>query len=76
MSFPVIDGVEVLMDPPPGYQVDFDNATKAHATIRNAYWIFGVESVLAALFLGQRLYVNAVLLRKILPDDCKSVGRA
>ncbi|KAK7408448.1 hypothetical protein QQX98_009375 [Neonectria punicea] len=69
MSFPVVNGVEVSMEPPAGYQVDFDNPQTAATTIKNAYWIFGLEFALATIFLGQRMYTNAVLLRKFLIDD-------
>ncbi|KAH6972576.1 hypothetical protein EDB80DRAFT_659567 [Ilyonectria destructans] len=69
MSFPVVDGVEVSVEPPAGYQVDFENPQTAESTIRNAYWIFGLEFAIATTFLGQRMYTNAVLIRKFLIDD-------
>ncbi|RYP16714.1 hypothetical protein DL765_004950 [Monosporascus sp. GIB2] len=69
MSFPVIDGVETAMVPPPGWQVNFEHPTTAEATIRQAYWIFGFEFAIATAFLGQRMYTNSVLLRKFLLDD-------
>ncbi|KAH7191181.1 hypothetical protein DER44DRAFT_815695 [Fusarium oxysporum] len=37
--------------------------------VRNAYWIFGFEFAIATAFLGQRMYTNAVLLRKFKLDD-------
>ncbi|KAM0548803.1 hypothetical protein ACHAPJ_009659 [Fusarium lateritium] len=37
--------------------------------VRNAYWIFGLEFAFATAFLGQRMYTNAVLLRKLMLDD-------
>ncbi|KAF5009451.1 hypothetical protein FDECE_4334 [Fusarium decemcellulare] len=69
MSFPVVNGTAVAIPPPEGYQVDFDNPTTAGNTIRQAYWIFGIEFAIATAFLGQRMYTNAVLLRKFLIDD-------
>jgi HAMP domain-containing protein len=69
MSFPVIDGVEVAVPPPVGYQVDFANPETDESMVRNAYWIFGLEFSFATLFLGQRMYTNAVLLRKFMIDD-------
>ncbi|KPM38554.1 hypothetical protein AK830_g7999 [Neonectria ditissima] len=69
MSFPVVNGVEVSIEPPAGYHVDFDNPQTAATTIKNAYWIFGLEFAIATIFLGQRMYTNAVLLRKFLTDD-------
>lgn len=70
MSFPVIHGVEVAMPPPEGYQVNFDNPVTDGMTIKQAYWIFAFEFVIATAFLAQRIYTNAILLRKVLPDDC------
>ncbi|KAM5344366.1 hypothetical protein ACJ41O_012903 [Fusarium nematophilum] len=69
MSFPVVDGVEVAVPPPVGYQVDFDNPETDESMVRNAYWIFGFEFAIATAFLGQRMYTNAVLLRKFMLDD-------
>ncbi|EXA29872.1 hypothetical protein FOVG_18680 [Fusarium oxysporum f. sp. pisi HDV247] len=37
--------------------------------VRNAYWVFGFEFAIATAFLGQRMYTNAVLLRKFKLDD-------
>lgn len=72
MSFPIVNGVEVAVPPPPGYQVDFANPVTDKSMVRNAYWIFSVEFTIATLFLGQRMYTNAVLLRKFKLDDCRS----
>ncbi|KAF4984891.1 hypothetical protein FZEAL_44 [Fusarium zealandicum] len=70
MSFPVVNGIEVAVEPPPGYQVDFDNPQTAASTVTQAYWIFGVEFAIATAFLVQRIYTNTVLLRKFFIDDC------
>lgn len=69
MSFPVVNGVEVAVPPPSGYKVDFDNPLTDASMVRNAYWIFGLEFAIATVFLGQRMYTNAVILRKFLIDD-------
>ncbi|KAL9565684.1 hypothetical protein ACKAV7_009866 [Fusarium commune] len=69
MSFPVVNGVEVAVPPPPGYRVDFENPETDASMVRNAYWIFGLEFAIATAFLGQRMYTNAVILRKFLIDD-------
>ncbi|KAF5024552.1 hypothetical protein F66182_3315 [Fusarium sp. NRRL 66182] len=69
MSFPIVDGVQVAVPPPEGYQVDFDNPQTDAYMVRNAYWIFGFEFAIATVFLGQRMYTNAVLLRKFKLDD-------
>lgn len=71
MSFPVVNGVEVAVPPPTGYRVDFENPETDASMVRNAYWIFGLEFAIATAFLGQRMYTNAVILRKFLIDDCK-----
>jgi xanthine dehydrogenase molybdopterin-binding subunit B len=73
MSFPIVNGVEVAVPPPAGYQVDFGNPVTDKSMVRNAYWIFSVEFTIATLFLGQRMYTNAVLLRKFMLDDCRSL---
>ncbi|EMT73614.1 hypothetical protein NOF04DRAFT_18444 [Fusarium oxysporum II5] len=69
MSFPVVNGVEVAVPPPSGYRVDFENPETDASMVRNAYWIFGLEFAIATAFLGQRMYTNAVILRKFLIDD-------
>ncbi|KAF5622289.1 integral membrane protein [Fusarium sp. NRRL 52700] len=69
MSFPVVNGVEVAVPPPSGYRVDFENPLTDASMVRNAYWIFGLEFAIATAFLGQRMYTNAVILRKFLIDD-------
>ncbi|KAI8404735.1 hypothetical protein FOFC_14207 [Fusarium oxysporum] len=69
MSFPVVNGVEVAVPPPTGYRVDFENPQTDASMVRNAYWIFGLEFAMATAFLGQRMYTNAVILRKFLIDD-------
>ncbi|KAF5558002.1 integral membrane protein [Fusarium napiforme] len=69
MSFPVVNGVEVAVAPPSGYTVDFENPLTDASMVRNAYWIFGLEFAIATAFLGQRMYTNAVILRKFLIDD-------
>lgn len=73
MSFPVVNGVEVAVAPPAGYQVDFSNPETDGSMVRNAYWIFGMEFAFATAFLGQRMYTNGVILRKFMIDDCKLV---
>ncbi|CAG1981665.1 unnamed protein product [Fusarium graminearum] len=69
MSFPVVNGVEVAVPPPAGYQVDFSNPETDGSMVRNAYWIFGMEFAFATAFLGQRMYTNGVILRKFMIDD-------
>lgn len=72
MSFPVIDGTEVVQDPPAGYQVNFENPMKDWATINSSYIAFIIEFTVAFLLLCQRLYSAIFILRKFLIDDCGS----
>jgi hypothetical protein len=71
MSFPVVDGVEVLVEPPEGYQVNFTHPHRDEATINSSYWAFGIEFFFAVLFLGQRVYTASFILREWRSDDCK-----
>lgn len=72
MAFPKVDGVEVLMEPPENYHVDFAHPFKDTATINSSYWAFSIEFFVALLFLGQRVYTASFILRKWRRDDCKS----
>lgn len=72
MAFPIVNGVEVLIPPPEGYVVDFDNPRTDHSSRRAAIWLFALEYAIALLFFGQRVYTNAFLLRKFRIDDCMS----
>ncbi|KAF9874988.1 hypothetical protein CkaCkLH20_07682 [Colletotrichum karsti] len=69
MSFPVVDGVEVLVAPPEGYQVNFTHPFKDTATINSSYWAFGIMFSVAFLFLSQRIYTATFILRKWRIDD-------
>lgn len=71
MAFPVVDGVEVLVQPPEGYHVNFTHPFKDTATINSSYWAFGIEFTVAVFFLGQRIYSALFILRKWRIDDCK-----
>ncbi|KAI0177527.1 hypothetical protein BJ166DRAFT_600097 [Pestalotiopsis sp. NC0098] len=69
MSFPVINGTEVLLPPPDGWVVNFthpyrDETTKAHVLLA-----FGLEFPISTLFLIQRLYTSYFVLRKLQPED-------
>ncbi|KAL2887636.1 hypothetical protein HOO65_050757 [Ceratocystis lukuohia] len=74
-SFPVINGTEVAIEPPPGYICDFDHPKQKNAVA--AYCIVAVFGFLSTLFCGQRLYVNAVVRKRLWWDDFYgSVGDA
>lgn len=69
-SYPVVDGVEVLLAPPAGWVVNFTNPTRDSVVEKEIKWAFGVEYVIATLFLLQRMYTALVVVRKFLIDDC------
>ncbi|KAH7166322.1 hypothetical protein EDB81DRAFT_640555 [Dactylonectria macrodidyma] len=72
-DFPVVDGVTVLIAPPAGYLVDFDNPQRRD--VLAAYVACGIGSLLSFFFFTQYLYVKLWLLRK--PDGetiCLGVG--
>lgn len=70
MSFPVVDGVEVLVPPPDGYQVNFTHPFQDTGTINASYWAFGIEFTIAFLFFAQRVYTSLFILRNWRSDDC------
>lgn len=72
MSFPEVNGVEVLIEPPEGYHVNFTHPYKDTVTINSSYWAFGIEYFVALLFLGQRVYTASFVLGKWHRDDCRS----
>ncbi|KAF4610391.1 hypothetical protein G7Y89_g15728 [Cudoniella acicularis] len=67
MALPVTNGVVTFLPPPKGYDVDFDNPQRNGDV--TCYWLTGVGSVLALLFLGQRLYVKAIIRKHLSFDD-------
>ncbi|KAI9687152.1 MAG: hypothetical protein M1822_002563 [Bathelium mastoideum] len=67
MALSVTNGVVTLLPPPKGYNVDFDHP-KRNGDV-TCYCLTGVGSVLAFLFLGQRLYVKAVVRKQFWFDD-------
>lgn len=71
MAFLVIDGIEVLLPPPDGYRVNFENPSRDSHTITSSYVAFGTMFPVAFLFLSQRVYTAIFILRKWLIDDSK-----
>lgn len=65
----LVNGVEVLLPPPEGYVVDFENPTRTAVPL--AYWVAGVGIFLSLLFMGQRLYTKLFLMRTIQVEDSK-----
>ncbi|KAI1069437.1 hypothetical protein LB507_008862 [Fusarium sp. FIESC RH6] len=62
-----IDGVMVLLPPPEGYVVDFDNP--ARQGIPDAYFIAGFGLAISFLFFMQRMYVKVFLVGGLQLDD-------
>lgn len=69
-DFPVVDGVTVLLPPPEGYEVDFDNPQSHFKT--EHYVIFGLMGPVAFFCLLQRLYSKHFLAAGLQLDDCTS----
>jgi hypothetical protein len=76
MSFPVIEGVEVVLEPPPGYEVNFDSPRHDHSTTNATIWLFCIEWIIGSFFFGQRMYTNGVLLKNFRVDDCKFLEKS
>lgn len=70
VEFPIVQGVEVLMEAPPGYETNFDNPELDWKNINASIAIFACEFVIGSFFFGQRMYTNAFLLRNFRIDDC------
>ena len=69
-SYPIVDGVTVLVLPPAGVVPDFDhpeqNKRLAH------FLVFGIGAPLAFLALCQRFYTKLFLSKGLQLDDCES----
>lgn len=64
-----INGTEVLIPPPDGYVVDFENPQQQF--VIKSYTVAAVEMTLAFLFLIQRLYTKVVIMKKFQLEDSK-----
>lgn len=71
MAFPVINGTEVIIEPPEGYHVDFAHPMYDTFAIHSHYWAFGLEFPVAFFFLLQRMYTSLFVRREFQIDDCK-----
>ncbi|KAH7317034.1 hypothetical protein B0I35DRAFT_512840 [Stachybotrys elegans] len=59
----IVNGIPVLIPPPEGYEVDFENPQRnAHISM---YIVFGIGMVVSHAFLGQYLYVKLWLRHKL-----------
>ena len=75
MSFPVIQGVEVVLEAPEGYKVNFDNPRHDRSTTNATIWLFCIEFIIGSFFFGQRMYTNGVLVKNFHIDDCTLMAR-
>ena len=57
------NGVLTALPAPAGYIVDFDNPLRQSNIA--TYWIVGIGNALSLLFMGQHLYVNGCIRRKL-----------
>lgn len=75
MSFPTVQGTEVLLEPPKNYHLNFTHPFKDTATISSSYWAFGIEFSVALSFLLQRVYTATVIVRQWRSDDCGMIAQ-
>lgn len=66
-SFPVVNGVTVLMRPPDGVTPDFDHPQQNHRL--QHFLAFGIGGPLALAFLCQRIYTKLYLSKGLQMDD-------
>ncbi|CAG9941024.1 unnamed protein product [Clonostachys rosea f. rosea IK726] len=66
-QFPIVNGVEVFREPPPGYVVDFENPQSQK--VMEHYLIFGLMGPLALIALAQRYYTKMFLSKGLQLDD-------
>lgn len=71
MQLPTVNGVPVIMPPPEGYVVDFENP--ARNSVTEAYWLFGVGNFLALMFMMQHLYTKAFIRRRFQIEDASLI---
>lgn len=58
----VVNGVTVVMPPPEGYVVDFDNPQRQYVTQYHGVYIGGM--ILMLFFVGQNIYVRWFMQRR------------
>jgi hypothetical protein len=68
-GYPVVDGVTVLVLPPPGITPNFDHP-RQNKWLEH-YLVFGIGAPLAFLALCQRFYTKIFLSRGLQLDDCE-----
>jgi hypothetical protein len=63
-----INGTEVVLPPPEGYEVNFDNPRRNMMTAN--YVVYAVGLILSVLFLAQRVFVKIHVHTGLGLDDC------
>ena len=67
-----VNGVEVVLPPPPGYVVDFENPQRQY--VRQYHGVYTGGMVLMVLFVAQNLYVRWWMQRRFTdPATSKSL---
>jgi hypothetical protein len=67
---PFINGTEVIIPAPPGYEVNFANPPQSGKV--EIFAVAIVENVLAFMFLCQRLYTKIFLMKQFQIEDGKT----
>lgn len=69
-GYPVVNGVTVLVPPPPGVVPNFDHPQQNQRLAH--FVVFGIGAPLAFLALCQRFYTKLFLATGLQLDDCES----
>ena len=64
-----INGTQVAMAPPAGYQVNLDNPPRNLMTTN--FVVYAIGLTLSALFLAQKLFVKIHVHRGLGLEDCR-----
>jgi hypothetical protein len=62
-----VNGIQTIIPPPDGYEVDFANPQRRLVT--ETYILFILEIIIALCFLVQRLYTKIRLMKQFQIDD-------
>jgi hypothetical protein len=62
-----VNGIQTIIPPPNGYEVDFANPQRRLVT--ETYILFILENIIALCFLVQRLYTKIRLMKQFQIDD-------
>lgn len=67
LAYPVTNGIITFIEPPEGYNVDFQHPKQQKAI--EHYLIFGIMGSIAFIALSQRLYTKICLSTGVKIDD-------